>query len=320
MSRLRNGVLRSFAVLCVAAATSLAGISFISISSMAFARQKSPAAISSMAFVQKSGAAPATKPGAPSSKADPATGQSSSLSSKSAPSISAPTVSRPRADYAFPLGQTYVYGGQWRIFNAGTASLRMEKAGQENRIVASADAAGTVALLYHVQDRLESFFDPSSFCSRSTSRHVEEGFRRVDTNITFDYARRKAIFDQKNLKKNETKHEQHEIPGCVTDMLSAIYYVASLPLEPGRTFSFPLNDGGESVVVNLHVEAREQIKTPAGTFNTVRTQPEAATGLVRDKGKLWIWYTDDAAHVPVQMRARMNWGTLIFQLQRIDKK
>jgi hypothetical protein len=229
-------------------------------------------------------------------------------------------VTKPRADFAYPLGQTYVYGGQWRIFNAGTASLRMEKAGQENRIVATAEAAGTVALLYHVQDRLESFFDPTSFCSRNTSRHVEEGFRRVDTNITFDYARRRAVFDQKNLKKNETKHEQHEIPGCVTDMLSAIYYVSSLPLEPGRTFSFPLNDGGESVVVNLHVEAREQIKTPAGTFNTLRTQPEAATGLVRDKGKLWIWYTDDAAHVPVQMRARMNWGTLIFQLHRIDKK
>jgi len=91
-------------------------------------------------------------------------------------------------------------------------------------------------------------------------------------------------------------------------MLSAIYYAASLPLEPGRTFSFPLNDGGESVDVNLHVEAREQIKTPAGTFNTLRTQPEAAKGLVRDKGKLWIWYTTIAAHVPVQMRAPHELG------------
>src|SRR6478609_10680498 len=105
--------------------------------------------------------------------------------------IVAPSVTRPRPDYQFPLGETYVYGAEWRIFNAGIATLRMEKAGQENRIVASADAAGTVALLYHVQDRLESFFDPTNFCSRNTSRHVEEGFRRVDTNITFDYAHRK---------------------------------------------------------------------------------------------------------------------------------
>ena len=296
MSRLGKGVLRFLAILGVAAALSIAGVTCRTAS----AQRPGPAA---------------TPPRSPAPKAE-ATPKPAS----SGPSISAPTVMKPRADFAFPLGQTYVYGGQWRIFNAGTASLRMEKAGQENRIVATADAAGTVALLYHVQDRLESFFDPGSFCSRNTSRHVEEGFRRVETNITFDYAHRKAVFDQKNIKKNETKHEEHEIPNCVTDMLSAIYYVSSLPLEPGRTFSFPINDGGESVDVNLHVEAREQVKTPAGTFNTVRTQQEASKGLVRDKGKLWIWYTDDAAHVPVQMRARMNWGTLTFQLTRIDKK
>ena len=299
MSRLPNGVVKFFALLSVATAMTFAGVTSRAVSA------------------QKTGPAAAPPKGISVNvpKADPAT-----VTRVAGPSISAPTVSKPRPEFVFPVGQTFVYGGQWRIFNAGTATLRMEKAGQENRIVASADAAGTVALLYHVQDKLESFFDPASFCSRSTSRHVEEGFRRVDTNITFDYAHRKAVFDQKNLKKSETKHEVHEIPNCVTDMLSAIYYVASLPLEPGRTFSFPLNDGGESVDVNLHVEAREQIKTPAGTFNTVRTQPEAAKGLVRDKGKLWIWYTDDASHVPVQMRARMSWGTLTFQLQRIDKK
>jgi hypothetical protein len=295
LSRLRSRALKFLAILIVATAVIFAGVS------------------SRAASGQKAGAAPArgvaSNPVAKAASPD-----------AGGPSISAPMVIKPRPEFVFPVGQSYVYGGQWRIFNAGVATLRMEKAGQENRIVASADAAGTVALLYHVQDRLESFFDPTNFCSRNTSRHVEEGFRRVDTNITFDYAHRKAVFDQKNLKKNETKHEEHEIPGCVTDMLSAIYYVASLPLEPGRTFSFPLNDGGESVDVNVHVEAREQIKIPAGTFNTVRIQPEAAKGLVRDKGKLWIWYTDDAAHVPVQMRARMSWGTLTFQLVRVDKK
>jgi hypothetical protein len=295
LSRLRSGALKFLAIVSVATAVIFAGVS------------------SRAASGQKAGAAPAR--GAASNPVPKAASPAAA-----GPSISAPMVMKPGPEFVFPLGQTYVYGGQWRIFNAGIATLRMEKAGQENRIVASADAAGTVALLYHVQDRLESFFDPTNFCSRNTSRHVEEGFRRVDTNITFDYAHRKAVFDQKNLKKNETKHEEHEIPNCVTDMLSAIYYVASLPLEPGRTFSFPLNDGGESVDVNVHVEAREQIKTPAGTFNTVRIQPEAAKGLVRDKGKLWIWYTDDAAHVPVQMRARMSWGTLMFQLLRVDKK
>ncbi|HEV8494753.1 MAG TPA: DUF3108 domain-containing protein [Candidatus Angelobacter sp.] len=232
----------------------------------------------------------------------------------------APSVTRPRAEYQFPVGQTYVYGAEWRVFNAGIATLRMEKAGQENRIAATADAAGTISLLYHVQDRLESFFGPSDFCSHNTSRHIEEGFRRVESNITFDYQRGKALLDHKNIRKKESKHEEHDIPGCVTDMLSSVYYVASLPLLPGKTYSFPINDGGATLTVLAHVEEREQVKTPAGTFKTIRVQPETASGALRDKGKIWVWYSDDAARIPVQMRARMSWGTLTFSLLRVDKK
>ena len=234
--------------------------------------------------------------------------------------IVAPSITRPRPEYHFPVGQTYVYSAEWRVFNAGIATLRMEQAGQEQRVVATADAASTIALLYHVQDKLESFFDPASFCSHNTSRHLEEGFRRVDTNITFDYRSGKAVFDQKNIKKKESKHEEHEIPGCVTDMLSSIYYVASLPLLPDKTYNFPISDGGPTLTVAVHVEARESIKTPAGTFNTIRVQPETSAAVLRDKGKVWIWYSDDAARVPVQMRARMTWGTLTFSLLRIEKK
>ncbi len=74
----------------------------------------------------------------------------------------------------------------------------------------------------------------------------------------------KAIFDQKNIKKKESKHEEHEIPGCVTDMLSSLYYVASLPLLPGKTYSFPISDGGPTLTVVVHVEAREQSKLRRG--------------------------------------------------------
>jgi hypothetical protein len=218
------------------------------------------------------------------------------------------------------VGQTYVYGAVWRVFNAGTATLRMEQAGPEIRAVGTADAAGTVAVLYHVRDRYESFLDPATFCSRSLSKHIEEGLRRVETGITLDYAKNKAVLDQKNLTKKDSKHEEHQLAGCVTDILSALYYVASLPLETGKSYSFPINDGGETLAVNLHVEAREQLKTPAGTFNTIRVQPETPAGLLKDKGKIWIWYSDDAARIPVQARAHMYWGTLTFTLQRIDRK
>jgi Protein of unknown function (DUF3108) len=262
--------------------------------------------------------APALQRGKKTAAPDAAPTPSPPLVEQSA--MVAPSIARPRPEYQFPVGQTYVYGGEWRLFNAGIGTLRMEQAGQEHRIVGTADAAGTVALLYHVQDRLESFLDPSTFCSHQTSRHIEEGFRRVETHITFDYQHGKAVLDHKNIKKKESKHEEHDIPNCVTDMLSSVYYVASLPLLTGKTYSFPINDGGPTVTVVVHVEAREQVKTPAGTFNAIRVQPETASGVLRDKGKIWVWYSDDAARVPVQMRARMSWGTFTFFLLRVEKK
>lgn len=256
----------------------------------------------------------------PAATPSPPAAPAPSPAAKAAVTGTSISISKPRPEYKFPIGQTYVYGAVWRVFNAGTATLRMEQAGPEVRVVGTADAAGTAAVLYHVQDRYESFLDPQAFCSRSLSKHIEEGLRRVQTSITFDYSKKKATLEQKNLIKKDSKREEHPLAGCVTDVLSALYYVASLPLETGSTYSFPLNDGGETMAVNVHVEAREQIKTPAGIFNTIRVQPETPAGLLKNKGKIWVWYSDDAARIPVQARAHMYWGTLTFTLQRIDRK
>jgi hypothetical protein len=228
-------------------------------------------------------------------------------------------IQAPPPNYHFPDGQTYVYAAEWRLWTAGIATLRLETSGSEQKVTVAADSAGFVALLYRVHDRLEAYFDPRTFCSQRLTKHAEEGFHKRDTNIRFDYALRKSILDETNLKNNQKKHTQEDIPGCVTDVISGIYYVASLPLQVGNTYVFPLNDGGKTADVKVHVEAREQVKTDAGTFNAVRVQPEAATGVLKDRGHVWIWYTDDAQRIPVQIRARMFWGTLTIKLQRVEK-
>ena len=232
-----------------------------------------------------------------------------------------PVMPKPDPANHLSLGQTLVYSADWRVFNAGTATLRLEPtaAGQEVRVLGAADAAGTVALLYHVRDRYESFFNSTSLCSKSISKSMEEGLRRVNATIGFDYQRGKAVLDQKNLKKGDSKHAENDIPGCVTDLLSAFYAVGTLPLQPGKTFSLPLNDGGKTVTVDVHAEEREQVKTPAGTFNTIRIRPDVPSGVLRGKGQIWIWYAEDL-RMPVRLKGHLFWGTVIFTLQRIEKK
>jgi hypothetical protein len=69
----------------------------------------------------------------------------------------------------------------------------------------------------------------------------------------------------------------------------------------------------------VHVEGKEEVKTPAGTFKTIRVQPESDTGSLKSKGKIWLWYTDDDRRIPVQMRARMFWGTLTLKASKIQQ-
>lgn len=232
------------------------------------------------------------------------------------PSVSSASVITPPAQsYKPPVGQTLNYAAEWRLFDAGIASIRLETAGREQRVVSTADARGVVGLLYHVHDRFESFFDSQTNCSRTIEKKTEEGFRRLETNIVFDATRKKSVLNEKNLKNNTSKREEHDIPGCVTDVNSAIFYLASQPLAAGATMTFPLNDGGKTVDVKATVEAREEIKVPAGTYKTVRVLAVSLGTTTKSKGQVQIWFTDDERHLPVQMKAKLFWGSLTFRLK-----
>ena len=211
----------------------------------------------------------------------------------------------------FPNGQTYVLSVEWHFFNAGVAKVRMEPAGAQQKVTAVADSMGTVNLLYGIHDRFESYFDPRTFCSQRVFKHTEE--------VRYEYRRRKSVLTEKNLKTQENKRVENDVPMCVTDVVTGFYYLATQQLIQGRTYTFPINDGGKTTDVRATVGDHEQIKVPAGTFSAIRVEAEPVTGPLKGKGKVWVWFSDDGDHTPVQMRAKLGWGTLVFKLQRIEK-
>jgi len=223
-----------------------------------------------------------------------------------------------RPGFEFPR-QTLRYEAEYRFVPAGMATLRIEREGDQEHVTGTADSTGVVALLFRVQDRFNSYFNAESLCSNKVVKHTEEGSHWRDTVITYDYKQGKAILEEKNLKNGQSKRTENEIPGCVTDVMSGILYAASLPLQPNATYDVPLNDGGKTVTIRAHVEGKEQIKTPAGTFQTIRVGPEGNYSALKNRGRILIWYSDDARHLPIQIQARMFWGTLTVYLASIDK-
>lgn len=226
----------------------------------------------------------------------------------------------PQPGFSFPQHQTLTYAVDWRVFPAGVAVLHFDADGSRERITASADTIGAINLLFHVSDHFESTFDPQRGCSYEFDKQTIEGRRQISSNLRLDYTLGKSILDQKNLVTGQAKHVESPIPGCLTDLLTGIYYTASQPLVIGHSLLIPVADATRTVPVTVKVEAREEIKTPLGTYKTIRVQPTADAGVVKNRGNIWIWYTDDARHLPVQMRARLFWGTITFRLSGDENK
>jgi hypothetical protein len=235
-------------------------------------------------------------------------------------SISAadPVVVPPRPNYPFPDSQGYVYAAEWHLISAGTGVVKMEAAGNNRKVIATAESQGAVNVIFPVHDHFEATFDPRTFCSLSIVKHSEEGSHKRETSIRFDYARKKSVLEEKNLKTGENKSVENDLPACATDVITGFYYLQSLPLQLGATYEFPISDG-KTTIVRATVEKRERVKVPVGNFSALLVTAEATSGPLQSKGKVWVWYSDDANHIPIQMRAKLGWGTLLFRLQRIEK-
>jgi hypothetical protein len=226
----------------------------------------------------------------------------------------------PRAGFSFPQKQTLVYTVDWRVFPAGTAVMHFEATGDRERLTANADTIGAINLLFHVGDRFQSTFDRVKGCTYEFDKQTVEGRRQINSTLKLDYAQGKSILDEKNMVTGQSKHVETAIPGCLSDLLTGVYYASSQPMEVGKTFVIPVVDAQRTVPVTMKVEGREVIKTTLGTFKTLRVQPTADAGVVKNRGNIWIWYTDDARHLPVQMRARLFWGTITFRLTGNENK
>lgn len=231
-----------------------------------------------------------------------------------------PQLPAPRAGFLFAQRQTLTYSVDWRVFTAGTAVLHFEATGDRERVTANADTVGAINLLFHASDHFQSTFDRAKGCTYEFDKQTVEGRRQINSTLKIDYAQSKSILDEKNMVTGQTKHVESPVPTCMTDLLTGVFYASSQPMEVGHSFLLPVVDAMHNVPVTMKVEGREQIKTSLGTFKTVRVQPTADAGVVKNRGNIWIWYTDDERHLPVQMRARLFWGTITFRLVANENK
>ena len=173
-----------------------------------------------------------------------------------------------------------------------------------------------VSTLYKVEDTYRVQFD-SSFCATSSLMDSKEGSRHRETAINFDRNRNRAFLTEKDLIKNTMVSKTDvQIPNCAHEVITALKQLRRTKVEVGQSVQIPVTDGRKSAAVKMEAQEREQVKTPAGTFNTVRYEVNLLNGVVYSrKGRVFVWLTDDDRRLPVQFRLRMNFplGTVTLE-------
>ena len=189
---------------------------------------------------------------------------------------------------------------------------------------AEVTSKGFLARLFNLDFRevVESIVEPLTFTVKKTTIRDEQGKRVRTTESTFDQSKGKMtwILRDPNNPQNEARRASADFSGQLQDVLSAIYFIRTKPLQIGKSFDIYIGDGGRVYTIPVKVVQRKQLKTVLGRVDALRVDAElfGPQRLMEDeKGEFSLWVTDDARHIPVSGHVKTDYGSFDIKLKRV---
>ncbi|HWB85141.1 MAG TPA: DUF3108 domain-containing protein [Bryobacteraceae bacterium] len=234
--------------------------------------------------------------------------------------LCAPSVFPQSSSSILPEKETLDYSIEWRLITAGKATLQFT-GGHDPQVNLHVESIGLVSKLFKVLDAYSASLN-QSLCTQSILLTSHEGRRSRETKVTYNSETHKADYLERDTAKDSVVlSKEIEIPACVHDVVGGLYYLRTLNIEPGHSIEIPVSDGKKSVMAKVDALQREEVKTDAGTFKTVRYEIGLFNDvLYRRSAHLYVWLTDDHRKLPVQIRVRMQFtiGTITLQLDKYE--
>jgi len=221
-------------------------------------------------------------------------------------------------DHLFPVpfqaGETLVYTLTWLKIEGGEMTLATSRETTPDgvpvhQIALTAESNDYVSKFYPVRDRYETWVDARDFQPLRFEKHAREGRYESDEVEEFDLAKGVATW----------RAAKTALPSRVTDLISCFYFMRAQPLAVGKRIELDMYSRGKVYKIGAMVLGKERVETEAGTFDTYKVQPamrESESAEDRNKGKLFLWFSDDARRLPVMVRTIIPIGSVTARLRR----
>ena len=149
-----------------------------------------------------------------------------------------------------------------------------------------------------MRDLYETWVDARDFQPLSFEKHAREGRYESDEVEEFDLAKRIGTW----------RDERTPLPDRIQDIISSFYFLRSQPLAVGTDVRVDMFSRGKIYKLKAAVLEKEKVETEAGTFEALKVQPqlrENETAQDRNRGRLFLWFSDDERHLPVMAKTVM---------------
>ncbi|HQR45394.1 MAG TPA: DUF3108 domain-containing protein [Thermoanaerobaculia bacterium] len=221
-------------------------------------------------------------------------------------------------DRLFPVpfqpGETLVYTVAWLRIEGGEMTLSAGRAVTPDgvpvhHLLLTAVSNEYVSKFYPVNTRYETWVDARDFQPLRFEKRAREGRYVSDEVEEFDLVHRVGSW----------RNDRTPLPERVTDIISSFYFMRSQPLTPGADVRLDMFSRGKLYRLVVHVQERETVETEAGTFETVRVQPAmlGSGGEDHNRGRLYLWFSDDARRLPVKAQTLLPIGSVTARLKSV---
>ncbi len=169
-------------------------------------------------------------------------------------------------------------------------------------LISTVRSGSLVSTFFRVDDRVESWLDVEHLRHLRFEKHLREGHYECDRVVDYYHDLGVALSEGRTM----------EITEWTLDALSSLYRVRTLDLSPGETFWLSATSSRSTYDLRVNITGRETVKTPAGEFDCLVVEPHLAKdgGIFDQQGRMWIWLTDDALHLPVMMVSKVAIGSI----------
>ena len=159
---------------------------------------------------------------------------------------------------------------------------------------------------FRVDDAFESWVDTTTLHSLRFEKRQKEGRRTRRARF--------EIFPDDKVYVEAGKAPRPTVAAPLDDA-SFLYFVRTVPLEVGQSYSFDRYFKPDRNPVGVRVVRRERITTPAGAFDAIVVQPAINTsGILGKSRRTELWLSDDGRRIVLRVQSHLPFGTLTMAL------